>query len=85
MLERTEKNAPAMAYASLVSATAEGYSGALCSISLCDPMDCSGNGRCMYKVNVSANQAGLVMHATRKNVLQMQQALSATVMVSVLK
>ena len=38
-----------------------------------------------YKVNVSANQAGLVMHATRKNVLQMQQALSATVMVSVLK
>ena len=38
-----------------------------------------------YRVSVSANQAGVVMHVTRKNALLMQQVLSATVMVSVLK
>ena len=26
---------------------AEGFSGALCTISLCDPVDCNGNGRCV--------------------------------------
>ena len=80
-----EKNAPAMAYAFLVSATAQRDTRVHSVLFHYATLWIAVATAVAYKVNVSVNQAGLVMHATRKNVLQMQQALSATVMVSVLK
>ena len=80
-----KRNAPAMAYVFLASATVQKDTQVHSVLFHYATLWIAVATAVAYKVNVSANQAGLVMHATRKNVLQMQQALSATVMVSVLK
>jgi len=80
-----KRNAPAMAYVFLASVTVQKDTQVHSVLFHYATLWIAVAMGVAYRVSVSANQAGVVMHVTRKNALLMQQVLSATVMVSVLK